>query len=285
MKVSILGLGLIGGSLGLALRAALPEVQVRGWDHAPAAGATALRRGVIQTLADDPRAAVADAELVVLATPVLAVRDLLAVIAPQLRPGAIVTDVASTKALVLEWAGAALPDSVAFVGGHPMAGSERHGVEHARADLFQGAVWCLSPLAGAPAAAVETLEAVVQRLGAQPLRIDAATHDAAVAAVSHLPFMLAAALVQLTSSDPDWPLLRRLASSGYRDMTRLASGDVTMHRDICLTNAAAMALRLRQMARLLETLAERLDDPVALETLFATAQQAREAWLRERYGA
>jgi prephenate dehydrogenase len=281
VNISIIGLGLIGGSIGLAMRAALPDAAIRGLDVATQTIAAAMSRGAIGESSPTIEEAVSDADLVIIATPVLATRSVFESIAAHLRPGAIVTDAGSTKAQVLEWARESLPDTVAFVGGHPMAGSERHGVEHARADLFRGAVWCLTPLAGAPVDALESLEELVQRIGARPLRIDAMTHDAAVAAVSHLPFVLSAALVRLTAADPDWPVMSQLAATGYRDMSRLASGDARMHRDICLTNPM-IAPRLREMARLLDDLADRMDDSQQLESFFEAARGARESWLRDK---
>jgi prephenate dehydrogenase len=284
MQLSIIGLGLIGGSFGLALRSARPTITITGWDRDPAVVASAQDRGAIHHGAATIEEAAANADLVIIGTPVLAVRSVLETIAPHLRENTIVSDLASTKVRVLEWAGALLPPTVFFVGGHPMAGSEQHGIANARADLLRGAVYCLAPLPATPPDTLETIESLVTSIGARPLRIAAADHDAAVAAVSHLPFMLATALVQHTASDEHWPTTRRLAATGYRDMTRLASGDPAMHRDIVATNAAAIAEHLRGFARLLTDLADQLDDPDALLRFFEAAHREREAWLRERDG-
>lgn len=282
MNVTIIGLGLIGGSLGLALQATSLDLQVSGWDRDPATVAMARDRGVIERGFDTLAEAVVGADLVVVATPVLAVRAVFEQIAPHLGPGTIVSDVASTKVQVLEWAQLLLPPTVAFVGGHPMAGSEQHGIGQARADLFRGAIYCLTPLPGVPVEVVTQLEQLTEALGARPLRVEAATHDAFVAAVSHLPFMLSAALVQHVGNDERWPDMRRLAATGFRDVTRLASGDPAMHRDICLTNSAMIRAELRGLARLLNELADHLDDPGYLETFFAAALAHRGDWLRER---
>ncbi len=282
MNVSIIGLGLIGGSLGLALRATPLDLHVGGWDRDAATIAAALERGVIERGFDTVAAAVANAELVVVATPVLAVRAIFEQIAPYLQPGTIVSDVASTKVDVLEWAEQLLPPSVAYVGGHPMAGSEQHGIGQARAGLLRGAIYCLTPLAGAPVEALATLEQLTQAIGARPLRIEAATHDAYVAAVSHLPFLLSAALVEHVANAERWTAMQQIAATGFRDVTRLASGDPQMHRDICLTNAAMIGAELRGMAQLLNELAEHLDDAVYLERFFAAAQAHRAAWLRDK---
>ncbi|MBO9539065.1 prephenate dehydrogenase/arogenate dehydrogenase family protein [bacterium] len=279
MRVALLGLGLIGGSLGLALRAERPEIEVVGWDPDPAALALARERGAIAREAADPAAAVADADRVVLAAPVGAFPALFAAIAPCLRPEAVVTDVASTKAAVTAWASNA---GLNFVGGHPMAGSEQVGVAHARADLFRGAAWCVTPPPSADPAAVAAVEALATSVGARPLRLDPSTHDAFVAAVSHLPFATSAALVSLTTADPRWAQMAPLAATGYRDATRLASGSPAMYRDICLTNQEAIAPLLRHLAATLTTLADQLDDPQAVEAFFTRARDARDTWLAAR---
>ncbi len=282
MNVSIIGLGLIGGSLGLALRATTLNLHVGGWDRDAATVAAAVERGAIERGFDTLAEAVASAGHVVVATPVLAVRTIFEQIAPHLQPGTIVSDVSSTKVQVLEWAEQLLPSTVAFVGGHPMAGSEQHGIGQARADLLRGAIYCLTPLAGAPMEALATLEQLTQAIGARPLRIEAAAHDAYVAAVSHLPFLLSAALVEQVANAEDWPAMQQIAATGFRDVTRLASGDPQMHRDICLTNAPMIEAELRGMAQLLNELAAHLDDPGYLDRFFVAAQAHRAAWLRNK---
>lgn len=282
MNISIIGLGLIGGSLGLALRESSIDVVVAGWDRDPEAISAALERGAIDRPAFKLREAVRDADLVVVATPVMVVQAIFTQIAADLKPGAIVSDVSSTKAQVADWARESLPPHISFIGGHPMAGSERHGVVNARADLFNNAVYCLTPDDRTAPEALATLEALIAGIGARPLCLSASEHDAHVAAVSHLPFVLSAALAQITAQDPRWPEMSALAATGYRDLTRLASGDPVMHRDICLTNAAAIQPWLRDMAVLLNSLADRLDDAYELHALFDSAKQGRDAWLHER---
>lgn len=282
MNVTLIGLGLIGGSLGMALRRSALDVTVTGWDRDRAVLALALERGAIDRAVADLAEAVVESEVVLIATPVLAVRTILAAIAPHLSPDVIVTDVASTKADIVRWARELLPASAMFIGGHPMAGSEQHGITNARADLFQGSTYCLSPADDVPSAALATLDQLVTAIGARPLLLPAATHDASVAAISHLPFLLSTALVQLTTSASSWPELSRIAATGYRDVTRLASGDPAMHRDICLTNAAAIRPWLHQMAGLLTEIAANLDDPIYLERLLGNAQQRRDDWLDQR---
>ncbi|HEX6292249.1 MAG TPA: prephenate dehydrogenase/arogenate dehydrogenase family protein [Herpetosiphonaceae bacterium] len=282
INVSIIGLGLIGGSLGLALREAPVKVVVCGWDRDPAAVTGAYEREAIDRPAFTLPEALDSADLVVVATPVTVVQSIFTSIAPHLRPGTIVSDVASTKAQVMAWAEDLLPPDVSFVGGHPMAGSERHGIGAARVDLFRNAVYCLTPHERAAPEAVATLEKLVASIGARPLCISAEAHDSYVAAVSHLPFLLSVSLAQLTTADQQWPRMRSVAATGYRDLTRLASGDPTMHRDICLTNAEAIRPWLLSMADFLRGLADSLNDPVALQMLFEAAKQQRDTWLYER---
>jgi prephenate dehydrogenase len=282
INISIIGLGLIGGSLGLALRESPINVIVCGWDRDPAVITGALERGAIQRSAFTLAEAVGDADVVVLATPVMVVKAILPAIAPYLKRGAVVTDVASTKAQVMTWAEEILPHSVSFIGGHPMAGSEQHGISHARADLFRNAVYCLTPHERATPEALALVEKLVAAIGARPLSIPAATHDAYVAAVSHLPFLLSVSLAQITATDEQWSGMSTIAATGYRDLTRLASGDPVMHRDICLTNADAIRPWLQHMADFLSQLADQLDNPEALQTMFDSAKQHRDDWLHHR---
>ncbi|MDQ5850652.1 MAG: prephenate dehydrogenase/arogenate dehydrogenase family protein [Chloroflexota bacterium] len=279
--VAILGLGLIGGSLGLALkRSASPPVVV-GWDRDAATLALAHRSGAVDYAAGDLTEAVANAELVVAAVPVLAVREIFAAIAAALPRHAVVTDVASTKVAACGWAAELLP--AAFVGGHPMAGSERSGIANARADLFAGATYCLTPEATTPPSAVTRVTTLVEAVAARPHLLSPAAHDRAVAAVSHLPFLLSTALVDVTARSPEWELFRSVAATGFRDVSRLASGDPRMHRDICLTNAAEIRPWLIETARELEALAAELDDEAALQRRFEIAKAIRDA-LIERDG-
>jgi prephenate dehydrogenase len=281
-RVAIVGLGLIGGSLGLALKNAQagPVPSVIGWDQDAAARAGARARGAVDAAPDDLAAAVADADLVVVAVPVLGVRDVFRAIAPALRPSAVVTDVASTKVAVCGWAAEYFPGK--FVGGHPMAGSELSGVGNARADLFTGATYCLTPEPATPPSLVETGMAMVNAVGARPLVLDPEAHDRAVAAISHLPFLLSTALVEVASASPEWELFRRLAAGGFRDVSRLASADARMHHDICLTNAQEIRPWIEAATEALQSLARALDDSPALLDRFERAKTIRDAYIAEK---
>ncbi len=288
--ITIIGMGLIGTSLGLALRAAsdhpppLGQHTITGYDQDSAAVATARGRLAIDRPARTLEAAVQGADIVVLATPVQVVRSLLATLGPLLATGTVVTDVSSTKAQVCAWAAELLPDGVHFVGGHPMAGREQAGPAAADPTLFQGAIYCLTPAATTPPTALDRVEALVTLVGAKPYYLDPDEHDAYVAAISHLPFLLSAAMVALPAQSPAWREMAALAASGFRDVTRLASGDVVMHRDICMTNRAALVRWINDMIALLAETRDHLEQNQVepIEHLFQHARMVREAWLTEK---
>ncbi len=285
--IAIVGLGLIGGSLGRALR--LAGYHVTGFARRPAVRRRALALDAVDVAATNLRET-ADAEIIVLAVPVLATQAVFRQLAPQLHPGTIVTDVASTKARVLGWAAELLPAGVHFVGGHPMAGRETAGIEHAAADLFRGRTWCIVAPDATLSAAVAAVTALATATGALPLALDAATHDAAVAATSHVPFLAAKALAEAAFMQPDWPRIQPLASTGLRDTTRLASGNALMHRDICASNRAAILQQLdhfRERLAALATLIREGDDEELL-VYFERLKTKRDrfvAYLDERRNA
>lgn len=264
MRVSILGLGLMGGSLGLALRRERPRWTVVGTDRDAAATARALELGAIESEGFD-------ADLTVLAVPVLAMPAALA----QVPSGALVTDICSTKVAVLEWARAA---GVDLVGGHPLCGSERSGIDAASADLYRGARWALTrpdPL----------VEEMVVAVGAEPLVVEPEEHDRLVAGSSHLAFLLSAAYILAASESGDWPALAALTGSGFRDMTRLAGGDPDMYTGIASTNRDNILARLDEFQVAIERFRARLEsgDP-DLAGLFAAARSARLRWEEGRRG-
>ena len=195
----------------------------------------AKKLGAVDDTAWELGKAVRDADLVVIATPVVAMRETMENIAELLKPGAVVTDTGSTKTDVMKWAKELLPTTVSFVGGHPMAGSAE-GVAGAKSDLFQGATWVVTPSVTAKEEAVRTVLGMITALGGDPYFVDPAEHDAYVAGVSHLPFVMSAALVNSVTADPAWKDMKHLAASGFRDSTRLAGGSPEMHRDIVMTN-------------------------------------------------
>ena len=294
VRISIVGLGLIGGSAGMAWRAAGHHVV--GYARRPETARRALELSATDETAHT-LAAAAGADVVVLAPPVLAIRPLMEQLAPHLAAGTIVTDVASTKRAVERWAGQLLPAHVCFVGSHPMAGKETAGIEHADGALFQDRTWCIVPPPAADERAVEVVTRLAADAGARPHRLDAVAHDRAVAAVSHLPFMAAIALAENVIGWDGFAAIAPVAGTGLRDMTRLASGDAQMHRDICATNrdyligeleqfSAQVAALVDLLRRLPATDAVRSDDPALVELgqRFAQLKAARDAWLAQSEG-
>ncbi len=281
-RIAILGTGLIGGSLGLTWKERRPECTIVGNDQ-PEVLDTAEARGAIDEKAADPVTAVDGADLVVLATPLATVLKLLDAIGDHVDEGTIITDVGSVKQPVLDQAEEVLPDGVPFVGGHPMAGAEQAGIDHADSLLFENAVYVLCTLGddGLPDE-VDPLVDLIEATGARPLLLAPNRHDRLVAAVSHLPQLLAVALVN-TVADTDDPdeatnLALELAGGGFRDMTRIADSPFEMWRDILVGNEGAIHDALSNFRRTLRTLRNRLieDDLDALEAAFTDARTARD---------
>lgn len=270
MRIALVGLGLIGGSIARALRADRdrePRTLV-AWTPRGDGPRAALAAGVIDAVAPDLGSAVRSADLVVLAAPpdaTLALLDALAALPPGCLPeAATVTDVASTKGVIVARAtGLGLP----FVGGHPMAGRETTGFAAASHHLFAGRPWVLVPAEAAATADIARVEDLVRACGASPVRMDAATHDALTAAISHVPLVAAAALVEAVAGPPgarvsgDWEVARLLAASGWRDATRLARGDPAMGAGILATNAPAVAARLRLLGSRIDAWIAELEAP------------------------
>lgn len=286
-RIAIIGMGLIGTSLGMALRAAddtvspLGKLVINGYDnHRPHSTAARGRLGIDRPCTSIHEA-VHDAHIVVVATPVLAIHTILAELAPMLAAGTLVTDVASTKTDVCTWAKTLLPAHVDFIGGHPMAGRETSGPNAADPELFKGAIYCLTPDTTARQDALDTADALVKTIGARPYYIDPEEHDAYVAGISHLPFLLSTALVETTSRSPAWKDMAMLAASGFRDMSRLAAGDVTMHRDICITNRTALIRWINDTIAFLLDIREHLEhnDAAHIEEMLRHAQQVRTEWM------
>ena len=278
-RVAIVGLGLIGGSIGLALHKAKAAQQVVGYDLGKGISNQARKIGAI----DEPYSTLADAvrgaDLIILATPVGAMRSLLQDIATTATPGAVVTDVASTKAQIISWAEEFLPTSVAFVGGHPMTGKELSGVESADAALFQGHIYCLTPTAHTRPVAINKVSILIEALGARVRFLEPAEHDGQVAGISHLPFVASVALMKTVAEGPAWGDAAMLAAGGFRDMSRLAAGNPEMYRDICLTNSEALTRWLNEYITTLSELRDRIaaHDRSLAET-FARAQHLRLQW-------
>lgn len=235
-RIAILGTGLIGASIGLRLKASKDGIEVVGFDTFRDHAQAAERLKAVDRSARTAREAVDGAGLVILAAPLLAIRELMEEIAPALEPGVIVTDTGSTKAEVMRWARTLLPPHTSFVGGHPMAGKTESGPTAADAALFEQARWAIVPSNDAAEDAVDVVTGLAHTMGARPMFLDAEEHDAYVAAISHLPLMIATALFRVTRDSEAWPELSELAAGGFRDTSRLAGTEPAMAHDIAITN-------------------------------------------------
>lgn len=245
MRVALLGLGLIGGSIARALAASGGAWAVTAWSPTREGPRRALADGVIDAVAARPEAAVDTAELTVLAAPPLANLALLRLVGPAIATrSATLSDVSSAKLAIAECA-AEVP-GLRFVGGHPMSGRETAGYGASDARLFADRPWVVCPGPTATADDVARVRTLAEACGALPIQLDPATHDRAVAAISHLPLLASAALAATATADEDWPLASSLAAQGWRDMTRLARGDARLGAGMLATNAAAVAIRLRR---------------------------------------
>ena len=237
-RIAIVGLGIIGASLGLALkRAKIENTEIVGHDVSYDAAVAARKAGAVDHVDASLARAVQGAGLVILATPILTMREVLTEIAGQLAPGCVVTDTGSTKRQVVSWAAEILPETVAFVGGHPMTGKDTAGVDGPDARLFDGRIYCLTPTPTTVAGGVEAVVALVSLLGAKAYYLDPAEHDALVAPASHLPLVVSMALMTLAARSPGWKDVSRLTAGGFRQVAANAANSPQMSRDLALTNA------------------------------------------------
>jgi prephenate dehydrogenase len=278
-KLAILGVGLIGGSLARALRAAGQVGEITGFGRSLGSLELAMELGVIDRAVVNPADAVREADMVVLAVPVGSMDELLAAIAPALRESAVLTDVGSVKAGVVESArkrlGARFPR---FVAGHPLAGTEQSGVGAALADLYKGRRVVLTPDADTDDDALGRVTVMWRAAGAEVVTMPVAVHDRLLAVSSHLPHVLAYILVDMLVRRDDHREIFACAAGGFRDFTRIAGSDPVMWRDICLDNRAALLEALRQYrGELDETIrAVEQGDGKWLQDCFSRAKHARD---------
>lgn len=276
-RLAVAGVGLIGGSFALALRAAGAVDHIIGIGRNPANLRHAVELGVIDEIATAAEAA-QTADIVLLATPLARFPALFGEMAPVLEPGCIVTDVGSTKRDVVEAARRGLGKRFSrFVPAHPIAGAEQSGVAAARADLFQHKQVVLTPTSETDRSALERVRDLWTACGARTGELDATEHDAIFSAVSHLPHVLAFALVEMLARRPNAAQLFSFCGSGFRDFTRIAASSPEMWRDIALANRDMLARDIDDFAAALKALKEALDsgNAEAIERLFTTAQQGR----------
>jgi prephenate dehydrogenase len=281
--VGVVGLGLIGASLCRALRETLPDMGIVGITRSTQTADRAMDDGICD-LAGTTADLLRHVDVAVLCTPVTDMATWLEHCAAY--PDLLVTDCGSTKQWVVEQA-ARVFDATRFLGGHPMAGRERSGYDAADLALFDGCTWVLTPSADQREQQLDLFRPWVDCIGALHATahvMDAAAHDRAVAAISHLPFALSAALMRSTATSAEWDHAKTLAASGFRDMVRLSGGDPAMYGAIVATNTQAILDALAALTQELERFAKAARTREGTQGYFTTAQQLRAAWTREREG-
>jgi prephenate dehydrogenase len=281
-KLVVVGVGLIGGSFALALKRARAVGHVVGMGRTRRNLASALKLGAIDEISSNPAAAVRDADLVLLATPVGQMPAVMSAIAPHLGPGAVITDGGSTKRDVIACARRFLGGHYSrFVPGHPVAGTERSGATAAFPELFRERNVILTPQPGTAASATRLVRRAWEACGARVLRLDAGAHDAILAGVSHLPHVIAYALVNLLARQRNPAQYFGLSAGGLRDTVRIAGSSPEMWADICVANRDALLAVLEDYENELEQMRAAIDsaDVGELRRMFAQARAAREKWL------
>ena len=257
-RLCIVGLGLMGGSFGLALRRAGAAREVVGLVRRQEAVEQAVALGAVDRATLDGPVAVAEADIVILCTPVRTILRQIGELSPYLRPGTVLTDMGSTKRAICQ-AMETLPEGVQPVGAHPMCGKEMAGITAADADLYRGKTWVVSPLPRSEASAIETVEEMGEAVGAHVVHLEAARHDQLVASISHLPYLLACGLVSTADALAQHdPAVWAVAASGFRDTSRLAASDVQMLLDILCTNHDPVLAMVERFQADLNALADRL---------------------------
>jgi prephenate dehydrogenase len=280
-RVTIVGLGLIGGSIGLALKNSKLDIQVVGHDKDHGAAGSAQKRGAVDTTKWNLIDACDGAGLIVLAIPIDGIKDTFSALKTSLAPGTVIADTATTKVPVLEWA-KELSEGVSFVGTNPILRSERigGGIDAASADLFKGATFCLVPSPTASHAAVDTVASLAEIVGAKPFFVDAAEHDGLMAAVEHLPALLSTMLQAATMRSRGWREMARLAGSKFRAASALAP-DPNTARDAFLAHRVDLVRWIDEMTNELAEVRGILErqDADALAKLVESVEEERDRWL------
>ncbi len=286
-RVTIVGLGLIGGSIGLALRQSEAAAAVVGHDRDRDASAQAKKLGAIDRTEWNLVSACEDSDLIILAIPLGAIAPTMEAIAPYLKPGCVVLDTASVKAPVLDWADEFLPEEVQFVGGNPVVGGHLgnlSGIESARADLFQHGLFCLVPSAGADERAVRMVANLISILEAKPMFFDAAEHDGLLAGVDQLPAILSLALLEMAIEQPTWGELRQVAGTSFETSTRFASADPSTYSDLVVHNRDNLVRWIDTFSASLASLRGVLlkEDEEEFAERFEAAMKERGKWLQDQ---
>ncbi|MGM0653239.1 MAG: prephenate dehydrogenase/arogenate dehydrogenase family protein [Bacillota bacterium] len=273
VRAALIGTGLIGGSIGMALCEQKLVGEVVGYDRDSKVASLALKRGAIDKTANTLVEAVKEADLVIVAVPVLSTLGIVKEISSAVKQGTLITDVGSTKARIMEAVETLLPEGVTFVGGHPMAGSEESGISGADPALLENAIYVLTPGSQAEQGHIDKLAGMLSAIGAQTLMVEPLEHDRIVALVSHLPHLSAAALVQSVAGTDNLELIKTLAAGGFRDSTRIALGNPDIWRDIFISNRWALLSALKKYKKNITDLESYLND-LSAEGLEEYLQQA-----------
>lgn len=283
-NLCLVGVGLIGGSFTLALKNAGFTGKITGVVRSADKGEQAVKRGIIDVASTDIKTAVADCDLVMLAVPMLSMREQLAQIAPVISAHTIVTDAGSVKQPFIKDAKELLPHHNRIVPGHPIAGREKSGLDAIDAKLYQQHRVILTPLEQTDADAVQTVQTLWEMVGAEVECLTAAHHDDVLAATSHLPHVLAYATVDMLATRQEAAEIFRYAAGGFKDFTRIASGDPIMWRDICLTNRGPISDAIGELQAHLEQLQKAIaaGDADGIEEIIRRARTARETHIVNR---
>ncbi len=280
MKLAIIGVGLIGGSLGLCLKDKLGDkIFITGLCRSEASMRRSMELGAVDLATSDLAAVVSDADIIYLSPPVLQIVPMVKKILPFLKSGAILTDAGSTKQFIWQELKKILPPDIYYVAGHPMTGREKSGVEAADKNLFKGKAYVIAEDTGAPPEAKEKLMNVLRLTEANFLEIEIAKHDRCASIISHVPHLTAAALVTLLNdAGDDLDSCLKLVGGGFKDTTRIASSNADMWADICMTNGEAISAHLRDLQGILGKVIEAIDahDRQAVHDYFSKSKARRD---------
>lgn len=279
-NVTIIGLGLIGGSLGLALKRGGDGIHITGFDRSYATADEAYRRGIIDTVAPSVKAACEKADFIIFATPVNTTVALMEEAAEwTLKDDVIITDTGSTKNPIMRTAKVLIDKGLTFIGGHPMAGSHKSGVAAAKGHLFENAYYILTPSPNESAEQLDRLSELLAPTKGKIVVLDASEHDRMTAIVSHFPHIVASSLVgRLADQEKQQPFVKNLAAGGFRDLTRIASADPTMWRDITIQNRNELLDQLNGWLQEMESIRAMIveNDPEQIYDFFADAKKFRD---------
>ena len=280
LQLAIIGVGLIGGSLGLCLKDRLgDDIYITGLSRTESSMSAALLRGAVDMASADLEAVVSDADIIFLSPPVLQIVPMVERMLPYLKKGAILTDAGSTKQYVWEHLKKILPPDIYYVSGHPMTGKEKSGVQAADKDLFVNKCYVIVEDTGAPPEVLERVVSLLRLTGANLTTLDIAKHDRCASVISHVPHVAEAALVTLLNrSQGDMDSCLKLAGGGFKDTTRIASSNSDMWADICMTNPEAITGHLRALQGILGEVIEAIEqgDRPGIYNYFAAAKKRRD---------